>query len=76
MKISWLKSDNISRYEDIPEEEKENLSAESEKWLNITALNYTDAYIREYNPTEYQELPENRKELFRGLLTAEFIWTI
>lgn len=70
MKISWLKSDNISSYEDIPGEEKENLSAGSERWLNISALNYTDTYIREYNPTEYQELSEDRKKLFRNSLNS------
>jgi hypothetical protein len=70
MKISWLKSNNISSYEEIPEEEKRNLSAESERWLNISALNDTEVRVREYNPVKYKNLSEEEKELFKDSLNS------
>ena len=70
MKISWLNSDNISSYEEIPKEEKRNLSAESERWLNISALNDTESRVREYNPVKYKNLPEEEKELFKDSLNS------
>ena len=68
MKISWLKSDNISSYEDIPEEEKKNLSDESVRWLNISDLNNTDSRVREYNPVKYKDLSEEEKKVFKDSL--------
>jgi hypothetical protein len=61
MKDEWLLSDNISSYEDIPENQKENLSAEAREWLNDTG----SGFVRVYNPITYDNLSKEEQELFR-----------
>ena len=61
MNDEWLLSDNISSYEDIPESQKENLSAEAREWLNDTE----SGVVRVYNPIRYGNLSKEEQELFR-----------
>jgi len=51
----WLISDNITRYEDIPEDQKETLSNETIEVLKKLS----------FNATNYSRLSEEQKEVFR-----------
>jgi len=64
MQKSWLKSDNITSYEDIPENEKRSLSNETKERLKDTSSKwYDDTYYRNYS-----NMSEKEKGLFDSAL--------
>jgi len=58
MKEDWLLSSNISSYEDISGNERDNLSTQAREWL-------TSEKMHEYNPIKYSELSEGEGNLFK-----------
>ena len=58
MKTEWLLSSNVSSYEDIPNSERRNLSAEAMQWLESERAH-------EYNPIKYSELSDSERDLFK-----------
>lgn len=63
LRDEWIISDNISSYEEIPQNQKSTLSNESVERLK-------DLSPRFYNATEYTELSEERKSVFRSALNG------
>jgi hypothetical protein len=64
MQKSWLKSDNITSYKDIPENEKRSLSNESREQLRELASKWYD----ETYYSNYSEMSEKEKDLFGSAL--------
>jgi len=54
---TWIRSSNITSYEDIPENEKNNLSNDTVESLR----SYSPFW---YNGTDYQNLSEREKDVF------------
>ncbi len=59
LRESWIKSNDINSYEDIPKEEIENLSNDTKESLK----RYPSSW---YSGIEYSDLSEKEKELFNG----------
>lgn len=57
IKRTWIRSANITSYEDIPENEKNNLSNEAKEALKNVSSFW-------YNGTYYQNLSEKEKDIF------------
>ncbi len=58
LRDEWIISDNITSYEDIPQSQKTTLSNESIERLKSLSPRF-------YNATEYTELSNEKKEVFR-----------
>ncbi|MDZ7688614.1 MAG: hypothetical protein U5J64_07830 [Halobacteriales archaeon] len=58
LRDEWIISDNITSYEDIPQSQKTTLSNDSVERLK-------DLSPRFYNATDYAELSNEKKEIFR-----------
>jgi hypothetical protein len=58
---NWVISDNITGYEDIPQSQKQNLSNDT-----IEVLKELPHYL--YNATNYTDMSEERKTVFRKAL--------
>jgi hypothetical protein len=64
LRVEWLISDNITGYEDIPENQKQNLSNDTREALNgMSSYNITDPRY-----TNYTDLSSAQKDLFRESL--------
>jgi len=64
LRVEWLISDNITGYEDIPENQKQNLSDYNREQIKeMSSRNYNGT-----NYTNYTDLSSAQKDLFRESL--------
>lgn len=69
LRVEWLMSDNITGYEDIPENQKQNLSNDTREQINREQIKEMSS--RNYNGTKYTnytDLSSAQKDLFRESL--------
>lgn len=62
VKTEWQLSDNVMGYEDIPEDQKENLSNDTRKSLKRTPSGW-------FNAANYSDLSMAEKDVFKEALT-------
>lgn len=61
---TWVKSDEIEEYEDIPEEQRRDLSEGAKRYLR-------DSARVDYTSRHYQNLPEKEKQLFMKAIESD-----
>lgn len=64
LREEWVISDNITSYKDIPEGQKGNLSNDT--------INILKGLTHSYNATNYTELSDKQKEVFREAIDERF----
>jgi|GEM_PF-3647250 len=61
---TWIESDKIREYEDIPEGEKRNLSEDAKRFLR-------DSARVDYTPREYENLTKKEKSIFMSAIETD-----